>query len=596
MVPSVRTVLVCLVLTILGVTAYRCPSEAGPYTPQQKQFGEQQKRAGCDTNRDFYARLQSYCNRHRSAIDSCCVDDDGVCLGVCEESTDSDCEVLSGLLRAHEFLLANKTADGFTPDSRDSLFSPRSEAYRLGPCMQALGYLNLYRHTGDRRFLKEATDRLDFLAAHLREAFVGSSYDAQLGRAFLEGYAVTCDRRYLDIGLEVADRPSGLESRVLNWGMLAALNLLHARELTGNEDYLSQARDIVSNTLVFQNADGSFPHQDVVGQRNLPYTSWLAHELVRYLEVDADVPGLAQTVDRSGVLLARQLLPDGSPRYDYDSLLVIRIPDPMCVLCSRMNVEGCDDYCAPICPTPGPRPCWCIKKPTKECPYVDSLVNITYADEQDPAYDVRGWTSELPSTAFVLSATGRLAEKWQVLRFLLSLQNPDGSFPDKWGYMPPPNQKFWVFASDTHSVVRTSCVFFYLSEILRAPETAERGGLAAIGAGVDNSGTGEKSSTLAAAPSQESRERAYEVIVRPTPSFGNVSVQFSSREFPVHITIVDVAGRTVRQLAEGLRSGGRLSWDGRDNGGRPVAPGVYFVKMVSPSFSVSSKVVLLRSE
>ena len=568
----------------------------------------------CDRNRDFYARLQGRggplgaCAGDGAGADSCCIDDDGVCSGRCGPESDYDCLVLAGLVRAHEFLAALKSADGFTPDARGPLFSVRSEYYRLVPCMQALGYINLYRHTGRRVFLKEATDRLDFLAANLTAALSGRSYDGQLGWAFLEGYRLTCDERYLEIGLRLARLSNPYELRVLNWGMLAAMNLLLAREVTGESSFLPEAREILALTLDYQNADGSFPHQDDVGKRSLPYTSWLAHELCRYRDLDPGDARLSRAIDDCGVLLSRQTTADGSPAYEYDSLVVLRVPDPMCLLCSRMDAEGCSDYCSGLCSArPGFPACWCVVNPEKQCPYVDTLVQVSYYDEENKAYDVRGWTSELPSTAFVLSRTGRTEAKRRVLSFLLSLQNEDGSFPDKWGFIPNPNSPLWVFSSDSHSVIRTSSVLFYLSELLKSGPAGkgdesehDPAALAAAPPGetAESAPRGpEDSSADAAAAVSPWREGVRPTVsVKPSPSFGRALVEFGGGAGPSEILVMSANGRLVRRLVGGPTGNGAVMWDGRDEGGRPAAPGIYFVTLRSGRAEATSKFVLLRSE
>jgi len=591
-------------------SAHGGPAAAGFAAPSPVAAGK----TDCDRNRDFYARLQARrgprgaCPGNPAWTDSCCAQDDGVCSGSCDARDDNDCLILESLIRSHEFLAAGKSAQGFTPDARGPLFKVRSEYYRLVPCTQAVGYMNLYRHTGRLAFLKEATDRLDFLAANLGTARSGRSYDGQLGWAFLDGYQLTCDDRYLEIGLELARTSNPYESRVLNWGMLAAINELKAHGIAGDSSFLPEAREILAKTLVYQNEDGSFPHQDDSGRRSLPYTSWLAHELCRYRDLDPGAPGLARAIDDCAVLFARQTSANGSPAYEYDSLVVLRVPDPMCLLCSRMEVEGCSDYCPELCSSrPGLPSCWCIVNPEKECPYVDTLVNVSYYDEEDKAYDVRGWTSELPSTAFVLSRTGRMEAKQKVLSFLLSLQNQDGSYPDKWGFVPNPNSSMWAFSSDSHSVIRTSCVFFYLSELLNS-ESPRKGGLSAYdlaevqapagGGAVAPSPHGAlDASASVAAVGASGREGTGPVVsVRPSPSFGRVLVEFDAGSGPADIVVVSADGRLVRRLAGGLPGSGVVLWDGRDEGGRPAAPGIYFVTLRSGRAAVSSKFVLLRSE
>ncbi len=64
----------------------------------------------------------------------------------------------------------------------------------------------------------------------------------------------------------------------------------------------------------------------------------------------------------------------------------------------------------------------------------------------------------------------------------------------------------------------------------------------------------------------------------------------------VQVVVVDVAGRTVRELVDkGQRSGSyRVTWDGRDDLGRPVPAGTYFGKLVSETGSATAKIIVLR--
>jgi len=549
---------------------------------------------GCHKGRDIYGRLQSYCHAGNRHIDSLCVNDDGLCCETCAPLSDNDCKILATLLSTHEFLLSRKSSQGYTPDPRDSLVLPQSEFYRLVPCMQAQGYLNLYACTGEKRFLEEACDRLDFIAAHLSNVLSGTCYDGQLGWTFLDAYNYTCNEEYLRVGLKSADQILTLGgSCQLNWGLLGAMNTVSAYEVTGDETYLSFARDCVRKTLKFQNADGSFPHQARLSRRNLPYTSWLLYEMVCYAVQDPTLSDLTGAIDRSATLLGRQMYPDGHPRYDYDSLVIAHVPDPVCLRCAAEPSAGCEDYCTKIC-VQGPElpPCWCLTDPYKHCPNVDTLVNITYYDEEAAGYDVRGWTSELPSTAFVLGSTGRLNEKWGILRFLLTLQNSDGSFPDKWGFYPGPTEPMWTFSSETHSVIRTSCVFFYLSGLLRTPgRTNCRSHAVASATEVSDASTGERDASHEGITPETNR---LVVNIRPNPLLGSAVISYrAGGGFPCRVSIADISGRVVRKLFEGPGGERTVTWDGCDDGGRRVSPGIYFVIVASGLESRSTKIVFL---
>jgi len=64
----------------------------------------------------------------------------------------------------------------------------------------------------------------------------------------------------------------------------------------------------------------------------------------------------------------------------------------------------------------------------------------------------------------------------------------------------------------------------------------------------------------------------------------------------VSIGVYDVTGARIRTLADGARSAGRFAatWDGRDDAGRRVASGVYYLRMQTRSGVKNQKVVLVR--
>jgi FlgD Ig-like domain len=62
------------------------------------------------------------------------------------------------------------------------------------------------------------------------------------------------------------------------------------------------------------------------------------------------------------------------------------------------------------------------------------------------------------------------------------------------------------------------------------------------------------------------------------------------------VAAYDASGRLVRRLHHGVLEAGehRLGWDGRDESGRPVASGIYFLRVRSASVKESTKVFRLR--
>jgi uncharacterized repeat protein (TIGR01451 family) len=86
-------------------------------------------------------------------------------------------------------------------------------------------------------------------------------------------------------------------------------------------------------------------------------------------------------------------------------------------------------------------------------------------------------------------------------------------------------------------------------------------------------------------------------MARPNPFRESATIQFDvpNREAAV-LSIFDVTGRLVHTLVREELAPGRYApvWDGRDGGGRIVAPGVYFVRLESGSFTASRRVVRVR--
>ena len=64
----------------------------------------------------------------------------------------------------------------------------------------------------------------------------------------------------------------------------------------------------------------------------------------------------------------------------------------------------------------------------------------------------------------------------------------------------------------------------------------------------------------------------------------------------VTVRIVDGAGRLVQELRRGWLPAGshEVAWNGRDRGGAPVAPGVYFCAIETPGFKTTRKLAVTR--
>jgi flagellar hook assembly protein FlgD len=62
-----------------------------------------------------------------------------------------------------------------------------------------------------------------------------------------------------------------------------------------------------------------------------------------------------------------------------------------------------------------------------------------------------------------------------------------------------------------------------------------------------------------------------------------------------HVVVCDVQGRAVRHLEHGTIVPGtrRIAWDGRDDAGVRLAPGIYRVLVKTPGRNAGARIVLL---
>jgi hypothetical protein len=87
----------------------------------------------------------------------------------------------------------------------------------------------------------------------------------------------------------------------------------------------------------------------------------------------------------------------------------------------------------------------------------------------------------------------------------------------------------------------------------------------------------------------------------PNPFTGYSSIRFDlpaapGGTWPVDVSVYNVAGRRVRTLVSGPLAAGRHAypWDGRDDGGVRLSPGVYFLRIVAGPNSARDRIVYLR--
>ena len=83
----------------------------------------------------------------------------------------------------------------------------------------------------------------------------------------------------------------------------------------------------------------------------------------------------------------------------------------------------------------------------------------------------------------------------------------------------------------------------------------------------------------------------------PNPLASGAAIRYAlPRPVQVELRIYDVAGTLVRRLVEGEQAAGyrRAYWNGCDDRGRGVAPGVYYGRFRADDFLAARKLVVRR--
>jgi hypothetical protein len=83
----------------------------------------------------------------------------------------------------------------------------------------------------------------------------------------------------------------------------------------------------------------------------------------------------------------------------------------------------------------------------------------------------------------------------------------------------------------------------------------------------------------------------------PNPFNPTTTIRYSmAREGNVVLVVYNVSGQRIRTLVNEPKPAGTYStvWDGRNDGGRSVATGIYFYRLNAGSFSEVRKMILLR--
>jgi len=445
--------------------------------------------------------------------------------------------------------------DGVTMDWRYQV-SP-SEEIRQSVVCQLLAYVELERLRDRPRLRREVTNHADFLIGRLEDIRSHTPFDGMLAQSLLAAYATTGETRFLDVGAQVTRDLLAIPTSecVLNGGLMVAMATAEYARLTGDAEAEQKTRDILAQLVPYQNEDGSFPHW-CFGSRDIHYTGWMSMELI-HLQRMVDDPHIAPILARTTAFLGDRAGPDGRSIYEQ--------PCP--------GVPGCTDY------------------------YYSRATGCGYD------YDTRGWTVEPAYMTLALDHAGA-PQAPRVTRFLLSLER-GGTFPDLYGYWPPPQDPEYPWTIADTSVVNMSIIFWALATDLT--DRASRG-IAVDLVLDDDEGAGPPPPApppppppppppAPPPPDPPPAPNAQPVTVEPNPAPGTCTLRFAlAAPSDVSLVILDAGGRLVRVIELGPLDAGphSVGWDGLDLAGRTAASGMYFARVTAGVWQTTGRFVLVR--
>ena len=447
----------------------------------------------------------------------------------------------AGLVRRMDRYLRQHEVDGVTMDWRYQV-SP-SEEIRQSVVCQLLAYVELERLRDRPRLRSEVIRHADFLIGRLEDVRSHTPFDGMLAQSLLAAYGTTGEARFLDAGTRVTRDLLAIPTSecVLNGGLMVALATAEFARLTGDSEAEQKTHDILAQLVPYQNADGSFPHW-CFGSRDIHYTGWMSMELI-HLERLVDDAHIAPILARTTAFLAGRVGPGGGSIYEE--------PCP--------GLPGCTSY------------------------------YYSRATGCEIDYDTRGWTVEPAYMALALDhAVAPQASL--VTQFLLSLER-GGTFPDQYGYWPPPEDPEYPWTIADTSVVNMTIIFW-----AAATEITDRvrRGIAVDLVLDDEEGPGPPPPPPPPPPAPPD---STPVTVEPNPAPGVCRVKFAlAQQSDVRLTILDAGGRCVRviemrPLAVGPHT---VGWDGLDSGGRSAPSGVYFARLAAGAWRTTERFVLVR--
>ncbi len=443
------------------------------------------------------------------------------------------------LRRVDAYLQLNQQEGGVTMDWRYSVSA--SEEIRQTVVCQVLAYVELYRLDPRPRLRVEIVRHADFMLGRLNEIRSFTPFDGMLAHALLGAYEVTGEARFLAAGTEVVNTLMEIPTSecVLNGGLMLAMGVSQYALVTGDADARQKTADILTQLAWYQNADGSFPHW-CLGTKDIHYTGWMGMELIHLWRMtgDARIPGFLASMT---AFLESRIAPGGNAVY------------------AEHEPGG----------APG-----------------DSIYYYSRGSGCSIDYDSRAWTVEPAYCALVFDHMG--SPKYQSVMTFLDTLETGGTFKDQYAFWPPPEDPEYPWTIADTSVVNMSIIFWAL-----ATQVSDR---IARGIPVDLV-LDDLIDTTGTPPSPPPVAPPHALAVAPNPARGTCTLRFSlAAATRGSLAIYDAGGRQVRALAAGpfVRGATTLSWDGRDDAGRALPRGVYFVRLRAGALDEVRRVALVR--
>jgi choice-of-anchor B domain-containing protein len=193
-----------------------------------------------------------------------------------------------------------------------------------------------------------------------------------------------------------------------------------------------------------------------------------------------------------------------------------------------------------------------------------------------PAFDLTGMTDPVIGYWHWFYGATDLANDW----LAVAVSNDNG------GSWVPVDSTFGLHAHWMEKAIHVAAYVTPTAQVRVRFQAADYGVQGIAEAAIDDVTAYDAASSPVAVDPAGAPSRLAFVAPSPNPARGRVRLALDlPGRGPVRVEVVDVTGRQVRVLHDGLAEAGRLSltWDGADARGRHTAAGLYFARATTPS-------------